>query len=467
MNNLYNSQRHPLNSLLFSLGLVPKLLKEKKVKQATEIIAKEIQSIKDQGFTPEKSLCERILTAVHISDTAELDFLTSELKQGIANDDATYSDGIPSPHFSPINLARAPSASSYAEADPEVIRKLGSFLAKFPVPSEREQIRVLLLSLGVLDVESTLSEGTFGVVTVLETKKYGDVAVKLMKERALKEATVTGITPERLGGEAEALRLDLNPHVIHTHALIIRDSKGAIRLIEKRDLAQVEKEGGVVLVSITQFIEAKNLQTYFLSHKTRDHAVLKPLTNKLLELISHLHKSGIIHRDLNMENILVDEQGDPYLIDLGLSKNCDKLRTKTLCGNYYLRSPEMILGLEQTDKMDVWALGSLFYFLKFRCFPFFGKNPVEYGQELERYQKSGLSLLDFFEARSKEVGIFFDIAVHYAKQAQRLKESFSMDDCHFENLLTALLHSNPKKRPSAQEALKHEYFSVDLTESYV
>ena len=69
-----------------------------------------------------------------------------------------------------------------------------------------------------------------------------------------------------------------------------------------------------------------------------------------------------MHRDLKLENILLDEQGYLKIIDYGLAKTLpqDNL-TKTFCGTPEYLAPEIILNVGHTFGVDWWSLGMLLY----------------------------------------------------------------------------------------------------------
>jgi len=59
--------------------------------------------------------------------------------------------------------------------------------------------------------------------------------------------------------------------------------------------------------------------------------------------IGYLHSKGIMHRDLKLENILVDQNGYLKLIDYGLAKIIRDEETATsFCGTPEYLSPEMV-----------------------------------------------------------------------------------------------------------------------------
>jgi len=80
----------------------------------------------------------------------------------------------------------------------------------------------------------------------------------------------------------------------------------------------------------------------------------------MLEAVSYCHKSNVIHRDIKLENFLVDaDLTTVKLTDFGLSTLFaqDKYLT-TYCGSTYYVAPEIILATPYSGvSADVWSLG--------------------------------------------------------------------------------------------------------------
>lgn len=78
--------------------------------------------------------------------------------------------------------------------------------------------------------------------------------------------------------------------------------------------------------------------------------------------VQHLHQRDIIHRDIKPENILLDDQFNIKLCDLGWSciNDNDQYRT-SICGTYEYMSPEIVLDRAHNNKVDIWCLGILLY----------------------------------------------------------------------------------------------------------
>lgn len=88
---------------------------------------------------------------------------------------------------------------------------------------------------------------------------------------------------------------------------------------------------------------------------------------QLCDAVSYLHQLNIIHRDLKLENLLLDSNNNIKIADFGFS--CDistsQSLSETYCGSKAYAPPEILLGQPyDPKKADVWAIGViLFIFL--------------------------------------------------------------------------------------------------------
>ena len=84
-----------------------------------------------------------------------------------------------------------------------------------------------------------------------------------------------------------------------------------------------------------------------------------------MSILEYLHERRIIFRDLKPENVMIDHEGYPKLIDFGTSKILDAPRTVTIVGTPHYMAPEMITGKGYSYNVDYWSLGVMLY--EFLC----------------------------------------------------------------------------------------------------
>jgi serine/threonine protein kinase/Tfp pilus assembly protein PilF len=118
-----------------------------------------------------------------------------------------------------------------------------------------------------------------------------------------------------------------------------------------------------------EFIRGEPLLDYADAHHLSTRQRLD-LMARVCEAVHHAHQRGIIHRDLKPGNILVDETGQPKILDFGIARATDRDARVThqtdlgqLIGTLAYMSPEQVLAdpLELDTRSDVYALGVVLY----------------------------------------------------------------------------------------------------------
>ena len=118
-----------------------------------------------------------------------------------------------------------------------------------------------------------------------------------------------------------------------------------------------------------EFIRGQSLRAYIEQHRPSVHARLE-LVARIADAVHHAHQRGLIHRDLKPSNILIDDTGQPKVLDFGVARLTDSDVHVTqhtdlgqLVGTLAYMSPEQVLAdpLELDTRSDVYALGVILY----------------------------------------------------------------------------------------------------------
>lgn len=121
-------------------------------------------------------------------------------------------------------------------------------------------------------------------------------------------------------------------------------------------------------------------------HTLLDRIVANPLTEqqaaaiikKLLEAVVHCHRLGVAHRDIKPDNILFDSEDNLKLADFGSAEWFgDGEKMSGVVGTPYYVAPEVLLGRDYTEKVDVWSCGVLLYIMLSGMPPFYGDSTAE------------------------------------------------------------------------------------------
>ncbi|CAL5415867.1 unnamed protein product [Camellia sinensis] len=168
-------------------------------------------------------------------------------------------------------------------------------------------------------------------------------------------------------------------------------------------------------------------------------SVIRMYTKQLLLGVEHLHRNGIMHRDIMGANILVDNKGCIKLTDFGASKKVVELATmtgaKSMKGTPYWMAPEVILQTGYSFSADIWSVGCTVIEMAT------GKPPWS-----QQYQ---------------EVAALLHIGT--TKSHPPIPEHLSAEATYF---LLKCLQKEPNLRHAASDLLQHPFVTREYQETY-
>uniref|UniRef100_A0A7S3CRH9 non-specific serine/threonine protein kinase n=1 Tax=Strombidium rassoulzadegani TaxID=1082188 RepID=A0A7S3CRH9_9SPIT len=345
-----------------------------------------------------------------------------------------------------------------------VIRATGSNNGSFQFQNNKRQIKVY--------GDKLLGRGSWGTC-VFEGKLKGRVvAVKrvLNQHQLLAEQEIEFLQ-----------KVDLHPNLLtyfHQESdevfiyLAVEKCEGDLEhLVNLMRLHFEDKLGQPEVLNSIPYLKNNNLIGVFNERiqLLQSPRFIRSLMKQMLEGIKYLHENNIVHRDIKPNNILLNRLLRVKISDLGLSKQLMKemesYHTEAIKGGIGWQPSEVILNekdyvyknTHKTQKVDIFSLGCVFYYLIS-----VGNHP--FGKRYEREQKIlkgefdlGLIRPELVQERSYE---FENMIQMMIKQDPRLRSKASKIINH------VFFWSNDKKLKLIQEISdKLEYLGPTLTNS--
>lgn len=230
---------------------------------------------------------------------------------------------------------------------------------------------------------NTIGEGEFGKVKLGWKQDGGvQVAIKLIRRDSV------GSNPSRLAKiyrEVAILRGISHPNIVRLH-----------------EMSETERHIGIVL----EYASGGELFDYILNHRYLKDTPARRLFAQLISGVGYLHKKGIVHRDLKLENLLLDRNRNIIITDFGFANTfdphdelteeeeialsdrdyvkrsgLDKVKQngmrrgdlmQTSCGSPCYAAPELVVSdsLYTGRKVDVWSCGVILYAMLAGYLPF-------------------------------------------------------------------------------------------------
>jgi len=144
--------------------------------------------------------------------------------------------------------------------------------------------------------------------------------------------------------------------------------------------------------------------------------------------LGYVHRKGVVHRDLKLENVLLDERCNPKLADFGFGREFEPRKLlDTFCGTTGYAAPEMLAGKKYLgEEVDIWSLGIILHALLTGSLPF---------DDDDEEQMKAMIMVGHFE-----------IPNFISNEAS--------------NLIQSILKQDPKARPSIEKILSHPWFTT-------
>ena len=215
-------------------------------------------------------------------------------------------------------------------------------------PSPDIDLKVLK-QIGDYTLGTELGSGAFGKV-VLGKHIYTNepVAIKILDKMILSH------TPD----DYQSVRQEINilKSVKHKH------------IVQLYDVLQTPRH----IFIIMEYCEGKDLLDYILTKSKLSEEESLKYFHQLINALFYLHSQNIAHRDIKIDNMLLDRNRDLKLVDFGLStKYPDDNLLDQPCGTVVYAAPEVLQGREYHGMLaDVWSSGIVLYGMLSGYLPF-------------------------------------------------------------------------------------------------
>ena len=262
-------------------------------------------------------------------------------------------------------------------------------------------------------IQRTLGVGTFGQVFLVQNK----FTKELFAMKEIPKTSEDLLSDTEITDEIEILKNLDHPDIVRITEFYNTDSSYYI---------------------INEYCKYGEL--YEQINKIFSETQIAVMFRQILSGLAYLHSNNIIHRDLKLENILINDIEKSYatnedlfllkIIDFGTAKIFDKNKyPRAIVGSIYYIAPEVLLK-KYGKECDMWSAGVILYMFIVGHAPFDGKTNREIMDKIK-------------------LGKFSRTDSRWQKASNEVKD-----------LINKLLVLEPKKRLTAFEALKHPWFKV-------
>ena len=186
-------------------------------------------------------------------------------------------------------------------------------------------------------------------------------------------------------------------------------------------------EDDEMLYLVLEYMPCRDCSKLF-KHKLPTKSQTKNMMKQMIKAVAYIHKKGIVHRDIKLENVLVDKHFNIKLIDFGLCaiKETEFDLLHDTLGTLRYTAPELIKGEGYNESVDIWGLGVIFFMLLTGEFPFNGSSKESIFRRIQ------------------------EKTLHFSKYGLSKQEI---------SLLKSMLTKDPEQRIEIEDLLENEFFN--------
>lgn len=258
----------------------------------------------------------------------------------------------------PVQSAQPSTAQKAApRTNSEKAQQVNSGFSKVIEPKKSLEEKLIGSTLGSFRVIEKIGQGGRGIVFKAEQENMGrEVAIKVLTEAVAADP----VNLARFRQEALAAGKITDRFIV-----------GAIDYGESDGMHYM----------VMPFIKGQSCEDRIKSSRKSGLGFVVKLAHQMAKALVTIEEEGLIHRDIKPGNIIIREDGDACLMDLGLAKSINVDHTLTAIGNTVgtpdYMSPEQCLGRPLSIKTDVYALGATIFHVLTGRSPFRADSPLQ------------------------------------------------------------------------------------------
>ena len=209
-------------------------------------------------------------------------------------------------------------------------------------------------------------------------------------------------------------------------------------------ILEVFEDDDYILISM-EYINGGNLFSFVKKRRKLSEKTAKYLFKQIILGIQHIHSHKIVHRDIKLENILIDLNNNIKICDFGIGKilTYNKQLLYDKCGTPMYMAPEILLSSKNHGyegyPVDIWSAGISLYIMLSGTLPFNLKNNES-------------SSMD--ESSENNIELQYSIINNEPKYIEKISDEAR-------DLLKGLLNKNPNKRLTIDQILNHPWLQMD------